>query len=119
MARWWKENSHLIAAAIDEAERTSGHQIMVWVGDLGWRPNRTADRIATRHAGASLVFCVDPRHRRFELRWSAIVDVDATRISEAARGGLRDHDLPRAIREVAAVLPPQAEGRELPDIVEE
>lgn len=119
MARWWKDNADLVKSAVDEAERTSGHQIVVWVGDLGWRPNRTADRIASRYEAASLVFCIDPRHRKFELRWSVRVAVDSGRITEAARAALKEHDLPRAIRDVAAVLPRQHEGEELPDIVEE
>lgn len=119
MARWWKEHSELVAAAVDDAERTSGHQILVWVGDLGWRPNRTADRIARKYQGASLVFCIDPRHRKFELRWADGVVVDPDRITDAARTGLAAHDIARAVRDVAAVLPRKEEGEELPDIVEE
>lgn len=119
MARWWKEQSDLVARAIEEAESTSGHQIVVWVGDLGWRPNRTADRIAVKYPTASLVFCVDPRRRKFELRWSGEIDVNADLITSAARDALRAHDLPRAIRDVAAVLPRQEEGEELPDIVDD
>lgn len=119
MARWWKENSELVAAAIDEAETLSGHQIVVWVGDLGWRPNRSADRLAVKYEGASLVFCVDPRRRRFELRWASGLTLDSEAITNAAREGLRAHDLPKAINDVAAVLPRQAEGEEMPDIVEQ
>lgn len=119
MARWWKENADQVAVAVDEAERTSGHQILVWVGDLGWRPNRTADRIASKYPGASLVFCIDPRHRNFELRWAGGLEIDADRITGAAREGLRAHDIARAVRDVAALLPRKAEGEELPDIVEE
>lgn len=118
MARWWKENSELVARAVDEAEKSSGHQIVVWVGDLGWRPNKSADRLAVTYEGASLVFCVDPRRRRFELRWSAGLDVDAAAITMAAHQGLKAHDLPRAITDVSAVLPRQAEGEELPDVVD-
>lgn len=119
MARWWKENADRVAAAIDTAERTSGHQIVVWVGNLGRRPGRVADKIANKYSAASMVFCVDPRHRTFELRWSADVDVDSGRIVAAAQGALREHDLARAVTEVAAVLPRRTEGEELPDIVEE
>lgn len=119
MARWWKENSAQVAAAIDTAEKTSGHQIIVWVGNLGRRPARVADRIAVKYSAASLVFCVDPRHRTFEMRWSAGLEIDPQRIVDAARGGLRDHDLARAVTDVAAVLPRRNEGDELPDIVEE
>lgn len=119
MARWWKEDSSRVAAAIDTAEKTSGHQIVVWVGNLGRRPAKVADRIAVKYSAASLVFCVDPRHRTFELRWAAGLEVDSARIVDAARDGLRNHDLVRAITDVAAVLPRRAEGEELPDIVEE
>lgn len=119
MARWWKESADLVAKAVDEAERASGHQILVWVGDLGWRPNRTADRIARKYPGASLVFCIDPRHRKFELRWAAGLDVDSAHITDAAREGLKAHDIPRAVRDVATLLPKKQEGEELPDIVEE
>ena len=119
MARWWKENSSQVATAIDTAERTSGHQIIVWVGNLGRRPARVADKIAVKYSAASLVFCVDPRHRTFEIRWATGLEVDPQRIIEAARAGLRDHDLARAVTDVAAVLPRRAEGDELPDVVEE
>lgn len=119
MARWWKENSSQVAAAIDAAEKTSGHQIIVWVGNLGRRPANVADKIALKYAAASLVFCVDPHHRTFEMRWAAGLDVDSQRIIDAARNGLRDHDLARAVTDVAAVLPRRTEGEELPDIIEE
>jgi hypothetical protein len=118
MARWWKEQEHAVATAVDKAEKLSGHQIVVWVGNLGRHPDRTADRLAVKYARASLVFCVDPQHRCFEMRWSAGLDVDSDRIVEAARNALRDEDLPRAIRQVAGVLPRLDEGEELPDIVE-
>lgn len=119
MARWWKENSSQVAAAIDAAEKASGHQIIVWVGNLGRRRARVADKIAVKYSAASLVFCVDPRHRTFEMRWAAGLEVDRQRIIDAARVGLRDHDLARAVTDVAAVLPRRTEGEELPDIVEE
>lgn len=119
MARWWKENSSQVATAIDTAEKTSGHQIVVWVGNLGRRPAQMADKIAVKYAAASLVFCVDPRHRIFEMRWATGLEVDSERITEAARTGLRNHDLARAVTDVAAVLPRRPEGEELPDIVEE
>lgn len=119
MARWWKENADLVARAVDEAEKTSGHQIVVWVGDLGWRPHTSANRLAVKYSGASLVFCVDPRRRRFELRWAPGLEVDSAAITRAAHAGLKAHDLPKAITDVAAVLPRQAEGTELPDIVDD
>lgn len=119
MARWWKHDSARVAAAIDAAEKTSGHQIIVWVGNLGRRPARKADTIATKYSAASLIFCVDPQHRTFEMRWAAGLEIDSQRIVDAARDGLRDHDLARAVTEVAAVLPRRAEGDELPDIIEE
>jgi hypothetical protein len=119
MPKWWKENAHAIAEAIDTAERTSGHQILVRVGPLGRHPNRVADKIAIRFKEASLVFCVDPKHRVFEVRWSPTLQLDPATATASVQGHLRDHDLPGAITALAALLPRQEEGDELPDIIEE
>jgi hypothetical protein len=73
MPQWWKDNAHQIADAIDTAERTSGHQILVRVGPA----------------------------------------------TASVQGHLRDHDLPGAITALAALLPRQEEGDELPDIIHE
>jgi hypothetical protein len=119
MAQWWKDNAEQIAEAIDTAERTSGHQILVRVGPLGRHPERAADKIATRYPQASLVFCVDPNRRVFEVRWSPTLQLDPARATASVQGHLRDHDLPSAITALAALLPHQEEGEELPDIIEE
>lgn len=119
MAQWWKDNAQQIADAIDTAERTSGHQILVRVGPLGRHPDRVADKIATRYSQVSLVFCVDPRRRVFEVRWSQSLQLDPTQATAAVQEHLRAHDLPRAITALAALLPHQEEGVEFPDIIEE
>ena len=119
MAQWWKDNADQVAEAIDTAERTSGHQILVRVGPLGRHPARVADKIATRYTAASLVFCVDPQHRVFEVRWSHSLQLDPTQAKASVQEHLRAHDLPSAITALAALLPHQEEGEELPDIIEE
>jgi hypothetical protein len=119
MAQWWKDNAEQIAEAIDTAERTSGHQILVRVGPLARNSKRAADKIATRYPQASLVFCVDPNRRVFEVRWSQTLQLDPARATALVQGHLRDHDLPSAITALAALLPHQVEGEELPDIIEE
>ena len=119
MPQWWKDNAQQIADAIDTAERTSGHQILVRVGPLGRHPARVADKIATRYPQASLVFCVDPKHRVFEVRWSQSLQLDPTQATASVQVHLRAHDLPSAITALAALLPHQEEGEELPDIIEE
>jgi hypothetical protein len=119
MPQWWKDNAHQIAEAIDAAETTSGHQIVVRVGNLGRHPNRVADKIAARLTKASLVFCVDPKHRVFEVRWSPTLQLDPAIATASVQGHLRDHDLPGAITALAALLPRQEEGDELPDIIHE
>lgn len=117
MAKWWKDSEDDIRAAIDAAEKSSGHQILVRVGGLGWRPDRTADRIAARFPQASLIFCVDPRRRRFEVRWAEGTSLDGDQVTQHAATHLRTRDLPAAITALAALLPRRAEGEELPDIV--
>jgi len=119
MAQWWKDNSQQIADAIDTAERTSGHQILVRVGPLGRHPARVADKFAIRYPQASLVFCVDPQRRVFEVRWSQSLQLDPTQATASVQEHLRAHDLPSAITALAALLPHQEEGDELPDIIEE
>ena len=102
----------------DDAERASGHQIVVAVGKLGRRPDIAANRVARKHKGATLVFCVDPLDRRFELRWSATVSLSEEVIKQTS-ALLAGERLAEAIGLVAASLPVQAEGDELPDIVED
>ena len=117
-ANWWLSQKAGVAKAVDDAERASGHQIVVAVGKLGRRPDIAANRVARKHRGATLVFCVDPLDRRFELRWSVTVSLseEVIRQTSALLAGER---LAEAIALVAASLPVQAEGDELPDIVED
>ena len=117
-ANWWLSQKADVAKAVDDAERASGHQIVVAVGKLGRRPDIAANRVARKHKGATLVFCVDPLDRRFELRWSAAVSLSEEVIKQTS-ALLAGERLADAIGLVAASLPVQAEGDELPDIVEE
>lgn len=117
-ANWWLSQKAGVAKAVDDAERASGHQIVVAVGKLGRRPDIAANRVARKHKGATLVFCVDPLDRRFELRWSATVSLSEEVIKQTS-ALLAGERLAEAIALVAASLPVQAEGDELPDIVEE
>jgi len=119
MAQWWKDNAQQVADAIDTAERISGHQILVRVGPLGKNSKQAADKIATRYSQVSLVFCVDPERRIFEVRWSQSLQLDPTKATASVQEHLRAHDLPSAITALAAQLPHQEEGEELPDIIEE
>lgn len=119
MAQWWKDNAQQVAEAIDTAERSSGHQILVRVGPLGRHPARVADKIATRYSQVSLVFCVDPNRRVFEVRWSQSLQLDSNQATAAVQEHLRAQNLPDAITALAALLPHQEEGEELPDIIEE
>ena len=117
-ANWWLSQKATVARAVDDAERASGHQIVVAVGKLGRRPDMAANRVARKHKGATLVFCVDPLDRRFELRWSATVSLSEEVIKQTS-ALLAGERLADAIALVAASLPVQAEGDELPDIVED
>lgn len=117
-ANWWLSQKAAVAQAVDAAERASGHQIVVAVGKLGRRPDIAANRVARRHAGASIVFCVDPLHRRFELRWPSRVTLSDDVVARTS-ALLAETRLADAITLVATALPAQAEGDELPDIVEE
>ena len=117
-ANWWLSQKAGVAKAVDDAERASGHQIVVAVGKLGRRPDIAANRVARKHKGATLVFCVDPLDRRFELRWSATVSLSEEVIKQTS-ALLAGERLAEAIALVAVSLPVQAEGDELPDIVED
>ena len=117
-AAWWLAQKATVAKAVDEAERATGHQIVVAVGKLGPRPDVTANRVARKQKGATIVFCVDPLDRRFELRWSAAVSLSDEIVGQVSRL-LGDQRLSEAVALVATVLPVQAEGDELPDIVED
>lgn len=117
-ASWWLSQKATVAKAVDEAERATGHQIVVAVGKLGSRPDVTANRVARKQKGATIVFCVDPLDRRFELRWSTAVTLSDKTVSEISQL-LAAHRLADAIALVATVLPVQTEGDELPDIIED
>lgn len=117
MAQWWREQKDEVARAIDAAEEKYGHQIVVHVGNLGRHPERMATRLAQRWSSASLVFCVDPKHRHFEVRWSQHLTLDQSDVTSAVTEPLRSHDLAQAITALAALLPIQEQGDELPDIV--
>lgn len=117
-AAWWLSQKATVAKAVDDAERTTGHQIVVAVGKLGRRPDLAADRVARKHKGATLVFCVDPLDRRFELRWSTTVSLSDEIVARTS-ALLAGERLADAIALVATALPVQAEGEEMPDIVEE
>ena len=117
-AAWWLAQKATVAKAVDDAERATGHQIVVAVGKLGRRPDLTANRVAKKQKGATIVFCVDPLDRRFELRWSTAVTLSddiVGRISQL----LAAQRLAEAIALVATVLPVQADGEEIPDIIED
>ena len=119
MAKWWLEHKDEVATAIDQAESSSGHQIVVRVGNLGRYPEKRANQLAVTWPTASLIFFVDPRHRHFEIRWSEGLNLDSQRASEVVVEPLRAHNLAAAITALAALLPVRQEGEELPDIVDE
>lgn len=117
-ANWWLSQKATVAQAVDDAERATGHQIVVAVGKLGRRPDQAANRVARKHKGATLVFCVDPLDRRFELRWPAEVSLSSETLAKTSEL-LAAQRLSEAIALVASTLPVQVEGDELPDIVED
>lgn len=117
MPKWWLEQRESVAHAIHEAEEISGHQIVVHVGNLGRHPDRMANRLAAKWSTASLVLCVDPKHRHFEVRWSQAIDLDADSVTQAVTEPLRSQNLAAAITAVSSLLPVQEQGVELPDIV--
>jgi hypothetical protein len=115
--KWWLEQRAKVAQAIQEAEVSSGHQIVVHVGNLGRHPEKRASQLAVKWSGASLVFCVDPQHRHFEIRWSESLQLDVQHVTQVVTEPLRAHDLANAITALAALLPMQQVVVELPDIV--
>jgi hypothetical protein len=117
MTKWWLEQKEQVARAIQMAESTSGHQIVVHIGSLGRHPERRADQIAQRWSRASLVFCVDPQHRHFEVRWASSLQLDGAQVTHVVAEHLKAQNLAQAITALAELLPTQQEGSELPDIV--
>lgn len=109
-------DKNAIATAVDSAENSSGHQIMVHLGDLTRNSSRRADSIAARNPGVSLLLCVDLRHHRYEVRWVPGVTIDESGVHDAIATHLSEGDVPAAIISLASLLPKQSPGVELPDI---
>lgn len=116
MKKRWTLDRDAIAAAVDSAEDSSGHQIMVHLGNLTRNSSRRADSIAVRNPGVSLLLCVDLTNHRYEVRWAAGVSIDQSRVHHAVVAHLEHGDVPAAITSLATLLPKQAAGIELPDI---
>ena len=116
-AAWWVSQRSEVAAAVDAAEDATGHQIVVVVGKLGRKPEKMANNIAARNRGASLVVCVDPLQRRYELRWNTVAELSRQLFDEASQL-MAEKNLASVITSVSRALPVQKPGDELPDIVE-
>jgi len=116
---WWAGQRSTVAAAVAAAEAASGHQIVVVVRRLGRSPAASADRIARRYQGATVVVCVDPVGRMFEIRWHGKWAAPAGVVDELSRM-LADGRLADAVALVGRVIPHgDGRGRDLPDIVDE
>lgn len=116
---WWAGQRSAVAAAVAEAEAATGHQIVVVVRRLGQSPAASADRIARRYRGATVVVCVDPVGRTFEIRWHGQWAAPAGVVDELSRM-LADGRLADAVALVGRVIPRgDGRGRDLPDIVDE
>lgn len=57
MVQWCTDNAHLIAEAIDTAETTSGHQIVVRVGNRSPPQSRSRQDCCSTHTSISGVLC--------------------------------------------------------------
>lgn len=119
MAKWWQEQKMDVVRAVHEAEQATGHQIVVHVGNLGRSPAKKADKLANKWPGASLVICIDPKHRHFEIRWAASVRIDPDQPASVITEPLRNQNIAGAIGALAALLPVQQPGEELPDVIDE
>ena len=117
-ASWWLEQKPQVAAAIKEAEASTGHQIVVVVARLGKYHAQRASHIARKNSGASLVFCVDALQRRYELRWQSDVTLSQS-VLDSTTELFRQQNLAEAIRLVAQSLPVHTPGENLPDIIDE
>lgn len=118
-AAWWRSQRSAVAAAVAEAEAASGHQIVVVVRRLGSDPAASADRFVRRYPGATVVFCVDPVGRTFDVRWDGEWVVPAGFIDDLSRT-LADSRLADAVTMVGRVIPRRDfSGHEVPDIVDE
>lgn len=117
VASWRKAHEETLKRAIDEAENATGHQILVSVGSLGRNPKAAADKVASAWPTASIVLCVDPSQRLFEVRWHDASHTMDEASHAALTDALRSEDLPKAVRIISSALPPRAPSEELPDIV--
>jgi hypothetical protein len=114
-----KKQRSEVAAAIVEAEARTGHQILAVVGDLKEDHAAKADRVAAKWPVASIVVCIDPVRKLYELRWrDASFALDTAHLETFAEM-IRCSDFAAAIALLAEVLPHQAAGTDLPDIIEE
>jgi hypothetical protein len=116
MKKRWTLDKVAVATAVDSAEDSSGHQILVHLGDLARNASRRADAIAARNPGVSLLLCVDMKHRLYEVRWASGVTMNQSLVHEAVVTQLAHGDVPAAITSLASLLPQQTSGDELPDI---
>lgn len=115
---WTKQHAAELAAAIDAAEAATGHQILVSVGSLRYDSVRRADKVALRWPAASIVLCLDPDSRRFEVRWQdPTFELQASQLEQFAEH-MRQDRLADAIELLARELPLQQPTDELPDVVE-
>jgi len=118
-AAWWRDQRALVAAAVAAAEEESGHQIVVVVRRLGSDPAASASRLASRFTGATVVFCVDPVGRTFDVRWDGEWAVPAEFMDDLSRT-LADSRLADAVTLVGRVIPRRDfPGRDLPDILDD
>lgn len=116
-ANWWLQQKPQVAAAIKEAEASTGHQIVVVVARLGKYHAQRASHIARKNSGASLVFCVDALQRRYELRWQSDVTLSQS-VLDTTTQLFKEQKLAEAIQLVAQSLPINAPGENLPDIID-
>jgi hypothetical protein len=117
-ASWWLQQKPQVAAAIKEAEASTGHQIVVVVARLGKYHAERATHIARKNSGASLVFCVDVLQRRYELRWQSDVTLSQG-VLDSTTKLFTEQKLAEAILLVAKSLPVHAPTQNLPDIINE
>jgi hypothetical protein len=117
-AQWWDRQRVAVAAAIDVAEASTGHQILVSVGPLGKDKDKAADRVAKKYKAATLVICIDPAQRLFELRWADSEATLAVEVLSDVTDLIRDEQVAKAITLLASCLCTQGAISELPDIVE-
>lgn len=117
--KWTRQKRAELAQAIDQAEEQTGHQILVSVGSLKRDAAYTANSVAARWPQASIVLCLDPVSRRFEVRWrDASFELDRAHL-ETFSNAMRNEDFAQAIAVLARELPVQAPTAELPDIIED